>query len=222
MGAGRPPRCVGIDVGSRLLHVAAVAGSTSLETRLFEVGQLDALVGWASGASAIAIDAPDRWSSGPHRDDHSLAPKFRTARCAEIGLGRQYGLWVSWATPIRPLDGSWMQVGIDLFAALRQNGHQPVEVYPFAAFRSLANNRSLPKKQTSSGRHRRALLLKAAGLHLADAHRRSHDALDACAAALVARDHLERRAIPATCGHDGTAIWLPAGVTEAAAALGRR
>ncbi|MDQ4133499.1 MAG: DUF429 domain-containing protein [Actinomycetota bacterium] len=195
--------------------MAALAGSTLLETRTFEVGRRAELVDWASGAAAIAIDSPDRWSSGPHRDDDSLAPKFRTARCAEIGLGRQFGVWVSWATPTRPLVGSWMHVGIDLFAALRDNGHEPLEVYPFAAFSALAGGRSLPKKQTRAGRRERASLLSVSdGL--------SHDSLDACAAALVARDHHDSRAAPATCGHDGTAIWLPAGVTEAATSLGRR
>lgn len=38
----------------------------------------------------------------------------------------------------------------------------------------------------------------------------SHDVLDALAAALVALDRSRGRASRASCGHDGSAIWLPA------------
>ncbi len=38
----------------------------------------------------------------------------------------------------------------------------------------------------------------------------SHDSLDALMAALIARDRTEGRAEMVTCGHDESAIWLPA------------
>jgi predicted nuclease with RNAse H fold len=213
---------LGVDVGARLLHTVALTDEFHLETRVFSAGDLDSAVAWAGGAAAVAIDSPDSWSTAPHASDLTLPPKFRTARCAEIGLGRRFGVWVSWTTPADPVDGSWMDVGIRLFAALRTAGHSPLEVYPFGAFRTLAANRPLPKKQTPAGRHARAALLEAAGVAMPDTS--SHDCLDAAAAALVALHHLGGRATRATCGHDGTAIWLPAalpaGVAESAASLG--
>lgn len=221
-------RVVGIDVGARSVHAVAVDGRSVLDARSFPSENLDEVARWASGAEAVSIDSPDCWSSTPHVEDLALPHKFRTARCAEIALGRAAGIWVAWATPPEPVAGSWMSVGISLFSALRAAGHDPLEVYPYAAFRSLAGQRRLPKKQTPLGRAARVSLLASAGLRVPATMEASHDLLDAAAAALVAQHHTFGVARRFTCGHDGSAIWLPADrplparVAEAASPLGRR
>jgi predicted nuclease with RNAse H fold len=192
---------VGIDVGAKRLDLAAVdAGGRVVDIAVFAASDIGPAIAWCRGAEAVAIDAPAALSTAPHAGDVTLAPKFRAARCAEIDLGRRHRLWVPW---VAPLSGApvapWMAVGLALFAALPA----AIEVYPYAAFRRLAGTR-LPSKLTPAGRAARAGLL---GL---DASRISHHALDAVVAARVARDHACRRAEAATCGHDGSSIWLPA------------
>ncbi|HEX2042182.1 MAG TPA: DUF429 domain-containing protein [Acidimicrobiales bacterium] len=204
-------RAVGIDVGARRLHAvvldsrAAVAG-----TGVFDADDVDEVVAWARGARQVAVDSPDRWSAGPHQGDVELPPKFRSARCAEIALGRDHRIWVPWTTPVKPAPG-WIHVGVDLFAALRDGGHEPIEVFPHAAFRVLAGGRSLAPKRSAAGARSRGELLERAGVSQAPLQTRSHDVLDAAAAALVALHRARGAARPVTCGHDGSAIWLPAG-----------
>ncbi|HEV3401839.1 MAG TPA: DUF429 domain-containing protein [Acidimicrobiales bacterium] len=205
------PRTVGIDVGSRRLHAVALDGGAAIvDVAVFDAADIDELVGWASGADKVAIDSPDRWSTGPHSSELELSPKFRTARCAEIALGREHRIWVPWTTPMEPVPG-WIQVGIDLFAALRAKGHEPVEVFPYAVLRVLAGGRPLPPKRTSAGIRSRVELLEQAGVSGPSLYRWSHDALDAAAAALVALQCGLGTGRPVTCGHDRSAIWLPAG-----------
>jgi predicted nuclease with RNAse H fold len=205
------PSSVGIDVGARRLHAVALDGGAAiLGVAVFDSADVDELVGWASGAENVAIDSPDRWSTGPHSSEPELSPKFRTARCAEIALGRKHRIWVPWTTPMEPVPG-WIRVGIDLFTALRAKGQEPVEVFPYAIFRVLAGGRRLPPKRTSAGARLRLELLEQAGVSGARLDRWSHDALDAAAAAVVALHRGLGTARPVTCGHDGSAIWLPAG-----------
>lgn len=204
-------RVVGIDVGARRLHAVALDLETAtVDGDVFDAGRLDELAAWVSGAGQVAIDSPDQWSTAPHKGDHHLSSKFRTARCGEIALGRDYGIWVPWTTPVEPAPG-WIHVGIDLFAALRAEGHEPVEVYPHAIFRLLAGGRRLPPKHTGAGARERVELLQQAGLSEPSLALWSHDAVDAAAAAVVALHRARGMARPATCGHDGSAIWLPRG-----------
>ena len=56
----------------------------------------------------------------------------------------------------------------------------------------------------------RVELLQARGIADPQLAMWSHDALDALLAALVARDYGEGRAQRVGCGHDESAIWLPA------------
>jgi len=167
------------------------------------------LLGLMKGVEGLAVDSPGAWSTAPHAGDESVAPKFRLGRCGEIALGREYGIWVPWSTPPEPQPGTWMATGIALFETLRAAGHDPVEAYPYGGFRLLAGGR-LPKKTRVEGRSARAALLRAAGIEI-DGLERSHDFLDAALVALVARHRSLGTARVATCGHDQSGIWLPAG-----------
>jgi hypothetical protein len=105
-----------------------------------------------------------------------------------------------------------MRVGFAVWAALHASGHDPVEVYPAGAFLVLAGSR-LPRKTTAAGRRARRDVLAAHANLPAAVSTWPHDAFDALAAAVTARDRATgtgRR-----CGHDargcdGSAIWLPA------------
>lgn len=202
---------VGIDVGATALHcVSLTEGGAVLDVTTFGAGELDRLVAWAEGAGAIAVDAPDRLSIGAHLDDPDpgLGRKFRSGRCAEVELGRRYRIWVPWVTPIRDPAG-WMVTGLAVYEALRSCGHEPIEVYPHAAFRTLAGG-PLPRKSTLAGRRARIELLEAAGIREPTLDGWSHDSLDALVGAVVARDRVRGVAVRVGCEHDGSAIWLPA------------
>jgi predicted nuclease with RNAse H fold len=205
-------RFVGIDVGARALHCAGIDDSGAvLDRALLPADDPDVLARWCAGAAAVAIDAPEAPSASPHVDDASLAPKFRRARCAEIELGRRHGSWVSWVAPREPPFPGWMESGFRAFAALRgPGGPELIEVYPYAGFRELAGGERLAKKTSPAGRRRRAELLAAAGVAVDGTEALSHDLIDALVAALTARDRARGRARRVTCGHDDSAIWLPA------------
>ncbi len=216
--AGRV-RVAGIDVGARRLDAVALDGQARVtDVRTFGTADLGAIVAWTEGVAAIGIDSPDRWSTAPHAADTSLSLKFRTARCAEIDLGRAHGIWVPWTTPVKPEEATWIAAGIDLFAALRARGHEPLEVFPHGVFRVLNQGVRPPTKRTREGLGARVRLLRAAAVSAPWPDLATHDALDATAAALVALRHAQGggpdRPVPAamaaTCGHDGSAIWLPA------------
>jgi predicted nuclease with RNAse H fold len=205
-------RFVGIDVGARALHCVALDGAR----RVVAVGALPAgpsleLEALTGGATAIAIDAPSALSSGPHAGDQSISLKFRAARCCEIALGREHGLWVPWVAP--PAGAAavpgWMRVGLELFQALSAAGHNPVEVYPHAGFRLLAGTR-LPPKRKRAGLDARAALLQREAVATDGLRPWSHDALDAALAAVLAARMHEGTAMPVGCGHDRSAIWIPA------------
>jgi predicted nuclease with RNAse H fold len=167
------------------------------------------LAAWASEARAIGIDAPAQLSTAPHRDDRSLSPKFAVARCAEIELGRAYGYWVPWVAPTGEPPG-WIAAGLDLFHELRRRGSEPIEVYPYAGYRELVRPARLPRKTTAEGVQARVEALHRAGIHGDNLVMWSHDGLDALLAALIARDYAAGTAVAVSCGHDGSAIWLPA------------
>ncbi|WP_022929302.1 DUF429 domain-containing protein [Patulibacter americanus] len=211
-----PHDVVGIDVGAARVHgVRLDPGCRLVDARDFAADDLEAVVAWAGGAGVAAIDGPDAASVGAHAGDTTLAPKFRAARTGEVALGRHHGLWVSWATPPALPAGGWMAVAAALHHALSAAGAETLEVYPHGAFRELAGGAHLPSKRTGDGRARRAELLSA---EIAGADRlaaRSHDALDAAAAAVVAADRRAGHAVAAgprpgdPPGDDGSRIWLP-------------
>jgi predicted nuclease with RNAse H fold len=201
----------GLDIGADRVHGVVIDAAYSVvETRLLLADRLDYLVHWAAEHDAIAIDSPDSLSTGPHADDSTLALKFRSGRCAEIGLARNQHIYVPWVTPTS-VDAltRWMEVGIAIFAKLRANGKSPIEVFPYAAFRVLAAGVKLHTKQGALGLNQRIDLLRSRSCGAPWIEMWSHDGLDALVAALVAGDHLVGRAEPASCGHDGSAIWLP-------------
>jgi predicted nuclease with RNAse H fold len=200
----------GIDLGQRRVHLAVLDDRLSLAAaRIVDVAVVDSLSEVLEKVEVVAIDAPSALSTAPHASDVGLSPKFRSARCAEISLGREHGIWVPWVTPTadRPLP-PWMEVGFQVFELADRAGVRAVEVFPHAGFRALARER-IPPKLTAEGLQARADLLAAAGVKIEALPMWSHDSLDACLAALIARDVAAGRAVAATCGHDGSAIWLP-------------
>jgi hypothetical protein len=171
------------------------------------VGWVRASVGTGRAVRRVAIDAPSALSVGAHLDDTALAPKFRAARCGEIALGREGGVWVPWVSPpVGSADvAGWITVGLSVFGAVAAAGFAGVETFPQAVFRSLAGGR-VPPKSSAEGLAARVELLRGAGVAERTLPMWGHDGLDACACALVAADPCARAL---TCGHDGSAIWLP-------------
>jgi predicted nuclease with RNAse H fold len=206
--APTPARALGIDVGAERLHcVVLEADGRIADARILRADDLDGLRSLAAGASVTAIDAPAAPSTAPHAGDVSLSPKFRPARCAEIELGRLRRIWVPWVTPVSGPFPAWMLVGFTLFDAL-QDRPNVVETYPHAVFRTLAAGPVRPKR-AADGIAARVALLEAAGVRESRLGMWSHDSLDAVAAAVTARGVLDGSAVGVTCGHDGSAIWLP-------------
>jgi predicted nuclease with RNAse H fold len=211
-------RAVGIDLGASAIHVveliAASGDRLAITTaRTFDAEDIEAVVAVVRDADDVAIDAPAQLSTAPHAGDESISPKFRTARCGEIALGQVAGIWVPWVTPHDPAKvAAWMQVGFDLWHALRAAGHAPVEVYPAGVFRVLAG-RVPPRKTTRAGARARIDLL-APFIALPPAIEMwSHDGIDALGAALVAAQKAGGTAREIVHGEaicDGSAIWLPA------------
>lgn len=101
-----------------------------------------------------------------------------------------------------------MKVGFEVFARARETGARAVEVFPHAGFRTLAGAK-IPSKLTAAGLLARAELLRRAGVSVEGLDMSSHDSRDACLAALIARQVGTGVADRVSCGHDGSAIWLP-------------
>lgn len=205
LGTARIDAVVVTDAGGGRARVA--------EARCFAASAIDEVVALAHGATLVAIDAPAELSTARHRDDESVNRKFRVARCGEIALGQQARIWVPWVTPPDPdAVPGWMRVGFALWAALRDDGHEPIEVYPAGIFRTLAGER-VPRKTSPDGLARRRSLLAAEAELPPMVEAWTHDAVDALAAAVTARQCSQGRA--RRCGHDGegcdgSAVWLPA------------
>jgi predicted nuclease with RNAse H fold len=210
MARERQMRYVGIDPGASAIHCVVLDDARRIvDGRVLAVQSLTDLAAVTEGATAIAIDAPAALSSAPHVEDPAVSPKFRSARCCEIALGRQYRLWVPWVTPVAGAKvPSWMQVGFQLYAELAARGHTPIEVYPHAGFQLLAGSR-LPKKTTLAGIQERIARLEGQGIAASWMQLWSHDALDATLAALLALRAIQGTAVPVGCGHDPSAIWVP-------------
>lgn len=199
---------LGIDVAAEAVHCVELATDGSVvRAAVVARDRIGELVGWARAVGVVAIDAPLCLSTAPHRADATLAPKFRGARCGEVALGRERGIWVPWIGPaVAPPDG-WIATGLALAGALA-DAAECLETFPQAVFRTLAGERVAPKS-TRHGLAARVALLGAAGVGEPGLAMWSHDGLDAAAAALVALHRAEGRAEAVTCGHDGSAIWLP-------------
>jgi predicted nuclease with RNAse H fold len=201
---------VGIDVGAQSLHCARLdeRGRPS-GASVFSAGRVDDFCAWLDGAAVVSIDAPAQLSTAPHGDDPTLSPKFRMARCAEIALGRDFGYWVPWVTPAdKP--SPWMATGLRVHEQLQELRVPILETFPYAGFRELANRTRPPKKQTVAGAEARVTLLRQAGVQVEHLQMWSHDSIDAVLGALVALHYHRGTARRAGCGHDDSAIWLPA------------
>lgn len=208
---------MGIDLGASTIHVVVIAGPPGRRAkvaaaRTFDASDLSSVVVLTEGAAEIAIDAPAELSTAAHRGDAAISNKFRTARCGEIALGQQAKIWVPWVTPWEPTKvPGWMEVGFGLWRALRQAGHEPLEVYPAGVFTTLAGKR-VPKKSTRAGLQARIELLEPHVVLPATIELWSHDGLDALGAAVTA--HQKQADVAVRIAHaastcDGSAIWLP-------------
>jgi hypothetical protein len=200
---------VGIDVGAQTLHAARVAGAAVNEWQAFSASDLSGVVAFCRGSHGVAVDAPSGLSAGSHRDDLSIAPKFRTGRCSEVAARPA----VPWMAPMagQPVPG-WMAVGFELWAALRDDGHDPLEVFPAGCFHRLNQGRWPARKTTPEGRRARLAML---GGYLAlppAAPGWGHDIIDAAVAGLVAYQGREGgHPAPHRCPRpDGSQMWFPA------------
>lgn len=197
-------------MGQRRLYVVGVDERLRLQTgSVVDVVELELVRETLESAHVVAIDAPAALSTTPHADDETLSPKFRSARCAEIALGREHRIWVPWVTPtVDQILPPWMDVGLQIFELTKSCGVEAVEVFPHAGFRILADGR-VPPKLTAAGLRVRAELLRGRGVVIEALEMWSHDCLDAALAALVAHDVAQGTALRVGCGHDASAIWLP-------------
>jgi Protein of unknown function (DUF429) len=210
-------RCIGIDLGASTIHVIVLSGPTNgrgvvAAAGTFDATDIESVVALAHGATEIAIDAPAELSTAPHRDDAAISNKFRTARCGEIALGQRAKIWVPWVTPHDPTAvAGWMAVGFALWQALREVGHEPLEVYPAGVFRTLAGER-VPSKSTRAGLRARIALLEPHVDPPPAIEMWSHDGIDALGAAVTARQKRQGTAVRIAhtdAGCDGSAVWLP-------------
>jgi predicted nuclease with RNAse H fold len=203
---------LGIDVGAKCLHCVAIDDAGRIQSvQLSDPAEAVALVSGYASARVVAVDAPSSLSTRPHLADPNprLSPKFRSARCAEIELNLRHRIAVPWVTPAGPPVPAWMEAGFGVFDAFRGAGVEVIEVYPHAAFRVLCGSRP-PRKTTREGTGVRLDALARRGISGDTFPMWSHDGLDALVAAVVARDYANEVAVKATCGHDDSAIWLPA------------
>ena len=212
-------RAVGIDLGASTIHVVVLEAAKGerpavADARTFEAMDLEGVVAIAAGAHDIAIDAPAALSTAPHRGEESISRKFRTARCGEIALGQQAGIWVPWVTPFDATKvAAWMQVGFDVWGALRGAGHDPIEVYPAGVFRVLAGH--VPPRKTTRRRPPRAH--RAAGgrrrppaRHRDVVPRRDRRARGRAHRAPEGDREPRVRSDTTAPSCDGSAVWLPA------------
>jgi predicted nuclease with RNAse H fold len=201
---------VGIDVGADRLHIVGLRADYSLAlSAVIDPDDLGALRSVLEGLTScsVGIDGPSSPSAAPFANDQTVSTKFRNARGCEVVLGREFGIWVSFATGPEPLTG-WMKVAAEVHAAAHATRHIALETYPYAVYRLLVGHRP-PKKSTAAGISARVDALRARGITEPTLALWSHDALDAAAAALVAVDHSKGIATRAYCPQDDTTIWLP-------------
>lgn len=203
--------------GGARLHVVVLDDSAQIvEAHIWAASETSAAAESLVSCDVVAIDSPDRWSPGMLPEHAHRSPKFAGARCAEFALGQSFGIWVPWVTPPEPLPNhhtytryEWMRRGMELFARL-DGKPEAIEVYPHSIYCALAGTRTLRSKSTLRGVKRRVELVRGRGITERDLEMWSHDSLDALAAAVVALDRQRGMGREVTCGHDGSAMWLPA------------
>ena len=202
---------VGVDVGADRLHLVCLGPAFGIsDTAVIDPADRAGVDKWFARLppqSVIAIDGPPAPSAAPFADDATVSPKFRRARGCEVELGRRRGIWVSFATGPEPLMG-WMAEAAHVHRLAGSLGHRALETYPYAIYRTLLGRRPA-KKTTGIGTIDRVVALRSAGFDHDALAMWSHDALDAAAAALVARHYADGIADAVTCALDGTSIWLP-------------
>ena len=205
------PMAVGVDVGADRLHLVCLRPGYELaQTAVLDPADRVGVDAWFARLPCecvVAIDGPPAPSAAPFADDATVSPKFRRARGCEVELGRQRGIWVSFATGPGPLTG-WMAEAAHVHRLATSLGHRALETYPHAIYRTLLSRRPA-KKTTGAGTMDRVGALQSVGFDHEALAMWSHDALDAAAAALVARQYLDGHADAITCAVDGTSIWLP-------------
>lgn len=217
-------RAIGIDLSAEAFYTVEVIASGSSAPavslgRAFRVDDLAQAVSFCEGAAQVAIDAPDAMSRGPHLHDGSLSPKFRTGRCSDVATSQPGGgPAVPWVTPTVDMEvPRWMVAGFTLWSALRDDGHDPMEVFPAGCFYRMNGRRWPAKKTTIQGRLDRIQLLRLYVELPRDIELWSHDGLDAAVAALVA-NHGREHGTPVEhrCPNpDGSRLWYPASPTPA-------
>lgn len=204
---------VGIDLGGDAIFAVRIVQSDGLQLQsalLCGPDELADLVGFCRAAASVSIDAPSELCNEPHRHDAALKPKWQGARCCEVALGQQFGIWVSWATPttLERCQG-WMRTGFEVWRALRAAGHEPLETYPHGAFVILAGSKP-PTKSSVLGLRARVELLSGRVQLPQSVVMWGHDGLDAAVAAVVAADRdPTMRAFHDHAGCDDSSIWLP-------------
>ncbi len=211
-------RFVGVDVGAESMHAVVVesgGGATVVVDSLVVLpDEIGDLVDLARSADRVAIDAPGGVSRAVHRDDAkgTMPNKFKKARCGEIAVGVEHGLWVPWVTPMKVEETpKWMRAGFVLWESLVEAGVEIRETYPAGCFYAL-NGGAWPSSRELAAGLRRRLELLADLVALPD-----HTALwgppavDALLAALVASWPDAISCGHGDEGHDGTVMWLPPG-----------
>jgi predicted nuclease with RNAse H fold len=218
---------IGIDptAGRRPMNFAVLDGD--LQPLVLDgTGGLPEVLAAVAGypAAVVAVDAPQSPNGGLMASDDyraALVPppapgRFRNYKVCEYQL-RQRGIGLYVTPADEAAAPSWMQMGFQLFAALRQAGFEPyqpgslaarqvMEVHPHACFSVLLGHLPL-QKNLLEGRLQRQLVLYRAGVGVPDpmaaleeltAHHLlsgnldlpgllSHDALDALASAYTAQ-----------------------------------
>lgn len=199
-------RAVGVDLAAGAVHVVVVEDGRVVDGAVVE--DPSGVVAVCAGADRIGIDAPAAPSLGVHAGDAAALPKLRAGRCGELAAAEQLGVWVAFVTGASGACPAWMETGFAVWSALRDAGHDPIEVYPAGSV-WLQERRWPPRKTTPAGLAARRALL-AGHLELPPfVELWSHDSIDAAiAAAVAAQGERAVRAGHDDPGCDGSAIWF--------------
>ncbi len=211
---------VGVDVAAARPCTAVAVRGVQAE-RWMDTGDVEALVAWITeiDPEVVAVDAPQGPSLGLLAQSVDGTKPYAGRVCDRELRKRNMPLYeVPGNVEAAP---SWMRVGYELFAGLREAGYLPavapenpvygpagraaIEVYPHASFVSLRNGR-LPRKTTRSGLEARVRLLHELGLSWDG--RCDHDSLDALVAAATGLLFLDGRAAHVGDATEGL-VWLP-------------
>jgi predicted nuclease with RNAse H fold len=226
------PLVVGIDVAATrpCVAVALRVGRTLSADggqAWWATNDLSELVAWLRQRqpTVIAIDAPQGFNRRLLLSGRPGQLSHRSRVCDYELLRRRISVYQVPTRQEAEEDKSrlpaWMQVGFDLFRAVRRLGYEAgepgdmpgsfarpkavLEAYPYASFVTLQGG-LLPKKTTRDGQFLRLRLLRRAGVEWDDYF--DHDSLDALAVALTAARALQGRATALGDQREGY-LWLP-------------